>query len=345
MALSNSQYEAIIKKYEHTRDYNRQLLETRREKVYASIPVYQELEESVSGLAAATAKLVLEGDDTARDKLRARLSEISRQRAELLTEAGFPPDYLDPVYTCKECQDTGYVVAENGLKEKCRCFRQQELSIRYAQSNIQDMIRRENFSTLSYEYYQGEDLQHFRAAATLSKDFAKNFKESYRNLFFYGTVGTGKSFLSGCIACELLQAGFSVIYFSASGLFDRLARYAFDSRAREALQDFYEDLYQCDLLIIDDLGTEVTNSFVTSQLFACLNERGLRRKSVIISTNLCLEELRDRYSDRIFSRITSNFSLCKLTGPDIRIYRKRMANTALAQDVQNITETTDVVTR
>ena len=338
MALTNSQYEAIIKEYERTRDYNRQLLETRRQQVYRSVPGYLELEESVSGMAAAAAKLMLEGDDAAQKTLKARLSELSQKRARLLSDAGFSSNYLEPIYTCPDCQDTGYVSAENGLREKCHCFRQQELSLRYAQSNIQDMIRRENFSTLSYEYYQGEDLQHFKAAVTLSKDFTENFKEGYRNLFFYGTVGTGKSFLSGCIACELLQAGFSVIYFSASGLFDRLARYAFDSKSREALQDFYEDLYQCDLLIIDDLGTEVTNSFVTSQLFACLNERGLRRKSTIISTNLSLEELRDRYSDRIFSRITSNFSLCKLTGPDIRIYRKRMANNVPVQDGAGITD-------
>ena len=327
MALSNPQYEAIIKNYERTRDDNRHLLETRRAQVYASVPEYQKLEESVSGLAASAARLVLEGDDSALTQLKAKLSEISKQRTDLLTGAGFSADYLEPFYTCPLCQDTGYVTGSEGLREKCRCFRQQEISILYAQSNIQDMIKRENFNTLSYEYYQGEDLQHFKAAVHLSKDFTENFKECFRNLFFYGTVGTGKSFLSGCIAGELLQSGFSVIYFSASGLFDRLARYAFDSKAKEALQDFYEDLYQCDLLIIDDLGTEVTNSFVTSQLFACLNERSLRKKSVIISTNLSLEELRDRYSDRIFSRITSNFSLCKLTGPDIRIYRKRMANT------------------
>ena len=89
------------------------------------------------------------------------------------------------------------------------------------------------------------------------------------------------------------------------------------------MQDFCEDIYGCDLLIIDDLGTEITNTFVASQLFSCLNERGLRKKSMIISTNLSLEELRDRYSDRIFSRITSSFSLCKLTGQDIRICKKR----------------------
>lgn len=149
--------------------------------------------------------------------------------------------------------------------------------------------------------------------------FVQNFKQDYHNLFFYGTVGTGKSFLSGCIASELLQTGHSVIYFSASGLFDTLARYAFDSRAKEALSGFYEDLYNCDLLIIDDLGTEMTNTFVASQLFSCLNERHLRKNATIISTNLSLEELRDRYSDRVFSRITSHYDLCKLTGPDIRM--------------------------
>lgn len=331
MALSSSQFESIIKGYERTRDHNRHILEARTKQIYDTIPGYRELDESVSGLSVSAAKLMLSGDDTASERLKRELADIARQRSDLLAANGFPADYLEPIYTCEHCQDTGYITNAEGLKEKCRCFRKQELSVRYAQSNIQDMILKENFSTLSYDYYQGEDLQHFKAAVALSREFVQNFRESGDNLFFYGTVGTGKSFLSGCIAQELLQAGYSVIYFSASGMFERLAGYSFDSGAKEALRDFYEDLYGCDLLIIDDLGTELTNSFVTSQLFSCLNERGLRKKSTVISTNLSLEELRDRYSDRIFSRITSNFSLCKLTGPDIRIFKKRMSNTAAQQ--------------
>lgn len=326
MALSNSQYEVIMKGYEQTRDENRHLLESRRKRIYENLPGYLELEDSVISLSAAAARLILEGDASASARLHSQLSELAHRRVRLLSAAGFPADYLNPIYTCADCQDTGYVSTAEGLREKCHCFRNQELAILYAQSNIQDMISRENFSTLSYEYYQGDDLQHFKAAVELSKDFAENFGQDYHNLFFYGTVGTGKSFLSGCIASELLQSGYSVIYFSASGLFDRLARYTFDPKEKSVLHDFYSDLYDCDLLIIDDLGTEVTNSFVTSQLFSCLNERGLRQKSTIVSTNLSLEELRDRYSDRIFSRITSSFSLCKLTGPDIRIYKKRQAN-------------------
>lgn len=162
----------------------------------------------------------------------------------------------------------------------------------------------------------------------LCHEFVKNFKKDYRNILFYGTVGTGKSFLSGCIARELMDAGFSVIYFGASGFFDLLARFSFDYREKAALQELCEDIYSCDLLIIDDLGTEITNSFAASQLFSCLNERSLRKKSMIISTNLKLEEIRDRYSDRIFSRLTGSFALCRLTGPDIRIIKKRAQNSS-----------------
>lgn len=325
MALNNMQYESIIKGYEQKQDRNRHELSDRKEQIYKQIPEYQELEDSVSTLSVASMKLILDGDEKAGEKLHASLQDIAARKQKLLTDAGFPADYLEPIFDCPDCRDTGYVEGANGQKEKCHCFKSQEISMLYEQSNIQEVIGKENFSTLSYQYYQGDDLRRFESAVELCRSFVQNFKQDYHNLFFYGTVGTGKSFLSGCIARELLQKGCSVIYFSAAGLFDTLARYAFDAKAKESLYGFYKDIYNCDLVIIDDLGTEVTNSFVTSQLFSCLNERNLRQKSTIISTNLSLEELRDRYSDRIFSRITSNYTICKLTGPDIRILKKRLS--------------------
>lgn len=331
MALNNLQYEAIIKGYEQTRDRNRHEEAVRREQVYKQLPAYQELALSVSTLSAAAARKMLDGDDAAQTRLHEELQEIALRKRKLLTQAGFPADYLEPIYDCPDCKDTGYLQKEvlsseeAGPKEKCHCFRRQEIALLYEQSHLQESLARENFSTLSYEYYEGEDLRRFKTTVDLCQNFVQNFKQDYHNLFFYGTVGTGKSFLSGCIANELLKNGYSVIYFSSAGLFDTLARFTFDSKEKEALSQFYEDLYNCDLVIIDDLGTEVTNSFVTSQLFACLNERHLRKKATVISTNLSLEELRDRYSDRIFSRITSHYAICKLTGPDIRIYKKRMA--------------------
>ncbi len=329
MALSNNQYEAIIKGYERTRDANRVLTEQKRDHVYGMIPEFRQLADSVSTLSVSGMRRMLEGDGNARANLHQQLAEIAAAQKRLLEEHGFPSDYLEPVYNCPDCKDTGYLPGKTAVREKCHCFRQQEISILYAQSHIQDMITRENFSTLSYEYYRDQDLRHFEAAVRLSKKFVQNFKEDYHNLFFYGTVGTGKSFLSGCIAKELLETGNSVIYFSASGMFELLAMYSFDAKVKESLYGLYDDLYDCDLLIIDDLGTEITNNFVTSQLFSCLNQRHLRQKATLISTNISLEELRDRYSDRIFSRITSSFTLCKLTGPDIRILKRRMANTTI----------------
>lgn len=327
MALNKAQYESIIKAYERTRDRNRYLSEERRKFIYANVPGYKELDESVSTVSVSLAADVIDGNEGALQQLHDSLHDISLRKAKLLSDAGYLPNYLDPIYDCPDCQDTGFFPGQNGIRTKCHCFRSREISILYNQSNIHETIARENFSTLSYEYYQGEDLVRFERAVNICRNFVQNFKQDYHNLFLYGTVGTGKSFLSGCIANELLQRGCSVIYFSACNLFDTLARYSFDRTSKEALCDFYEDLYHCDLVIIDDLGTELTNAFVASQLFSCLNERQLRRKSTIISTNLSLEELRDRYSDRVFSRITSNYDLCKLTGPDVRMLKKRNANT------------------
>jgi DNA replication protein DnaC len=119
-----------------------------------------------------------------------------------------------------------------------------------------------------------------------------------------------------------MDTGKLVIYFSASQLFEALSKSTFDKDSKEAVSGISDDICNCDLLIIDDLGTELTNSFVSSQLFSCLNNRHLRKKSTIINTNLSLGELRDRYSDRIFSRITSNYEVCKLTGRDIRMQKK-----------------------
>ena len=323
MALTVSQYNSILRQYEEHQTRNRHLHDQRLHHIYETVPGYQALDEAVASTSVAQGKRMLAGDTNALAQLKDQLKDLAQKRAALLLENGYPADFLDPIYDCPDCQDTGYVHGQ-----KCHCFRQAEIALLYEQSNLKRMLEKENFGTLSYSFFQGDELTSYRQAVEKCKNFCTNFKTSYQNLFFYGTVGTGKSFLSGCIASELLQTGHSVIYFSASGLFDTLARYAFDSRAKEALSGFYEDLYNCDLLIIDDLGTEMTNTFVASQLFSCLNERHLRKNATIISTNLSLEELRDRYSDRVFSRITSHYDLCKLTGPDIRMCKKRMQNTS-----------------
>lgn len=319
MALTNSQYNTIMKTYEEKQLKSRHALEERLDYVHKTIPAYQELSSRISSLSIESASRLLEGDESALADLKETLSSLRAKKADLLSASGLPSDYLELQYVCPDCKDTGYIG-----QQKCHCFKQQIISLLYKQSNIKEMLEENNFSTLSYDFYEEEDLLHFQNAVKTCKDFIDCFNSDYHNLFFYGTVGTGKSFLSGCVAKELMDMGHSVIYFSSSGLFEKLSQISFDYNAKEELADLYEDLYSCDLLIIDDLGTELTNNFSSSQFFSCLNERILRKKSIIISTNLSLQELRDRYSDRIFSRITSNFKLCKITGPDIRMYKKRL---------------------
>lgn len=320
MSLNNLQYNTILHNYEKCRDKNRHLLNERREEVYRKVDGYQALDEAVSSCSVSYGKKLLNGDENAMEDLRHTLAELSDSKQKLLTSYGYPSDYLEPIYDCQDCQDTGYI---NG--SKCHCFRRQMITLLYEQSGIQQMLSENNFATLSEEFYEGEDLARFRAAVESCHEFIRQFPEGCPNLFLYGTVGTGKSFLSGCIAKELLDKGHSVIYFSAVQLFDLLSEYSFDKN-KDSLYNPYEDLYNCDLVIIDDLGTEIANNFVTSKLFNCLNERQLRKKSTIISSNLSLEELKSLYSDRIFSRVTANYVFRKLTGPDVRMSKKRMLN-------------------
>lgn len=321
MPLTNSQYDAIMRAYEEKQRSARHRLEHNTETVYSKIPAYEELDRQVASVSIKQGRRLLNGDSSALQGLKLRLKELSEKKASLLREHGFPADFLVPKYECEKCHDTGYV--DN---KKCSCFRAAEIDLSYEQSHIKNLLKTENFSALSYDYYEGEDYEKFTKAVQICQNFIKSFHLDYRNLYFYGTVGTGKSFLSCCVAKELIDKGYLVIYFSATQLFDALSKSTFEKDSREAVSGISDDIYDCDLLIIDDLGTELTNSFVSSQLFSCLNNRHLRKKSTIITTNLSLGELRDRYSDRIFSRITSNYDVCKLTGRDIRMLKKTSAS-------------------
>ena len=152
----------------------------------------------------------------------------------------------------------------------------------------------------------------------ICRRFIDTFGEEFRNLFFYGSVGVGKTFLSTCIARGIMNREFSVVDFSAPQLFNTLAQTKFDKNDTDA-KNMAEYIYNCDLLIIDDLGSEYTNAFIAAQFFTCINERLIHRRSTIISTNLSLESLADLYTERSFSRITRSYALLKLIGDDIRI--------------------------
>ena len=326
MALSNSQYDAILRTYEQKQRNNRDLLDKRRQTVYNQIPELENLHNSLSLLGVKQARKLLNGDEHALQELKEERKKLTDRKAMLLTSAGYPADYLEPIYDCADCRDTGYIG-----NQKCHCFQKAIIDLLYTQSNLKNVLAKENFGTFSFAYYSENhvdsvtgrsSLETMQNAHRTALEFVDTFSDEFRNLFLYGDTGVGKTFLSNCIAKELIDRAFSVIYFTAYDFFDTLAKSKFEKD--DTAEMMSEHIFDCDLLIIDDLGTELPNSLTVSQLFLCLNERLLRRKSTVISTNLSLESIVDIYSERTFSRITSNYTMLKLTGDDIRIKMKLM---------------------
>ncbi len=319
MSITNAQYDEIMREYEQTQNANRHLHDTRLAEVFAKIPEFKALDSSVATISLEQGKKLIEGDLDALCVLRNKIKELSAKKKSLLLANGFNEDYLEPIYSCSACKDTGYV-----NNEKCNCFKQRILKIIYSQSNIEERLKLENFDTLDMDYYGDSELEKMKDIIDSCRAFADNFENTYDNMFLYGSVGAGKTFLTNCIAKEILDKGHSVIYFTAQQLFDKLAKYAFRAEtAEENIDKMHEDVFNCDLLIIDDLGTELINSFVQSQLFMIVNERDLRRKSTIISTNYALSDIRTLYSERISSRIFSKYQLKEFEVADLRVKMKR----------------------
>lgn len=326
MALTNTQYDALLRTYQKKQFRARHELDRHYEEVYTSCPELKELDGQIASLSVSQAKKHLAGDTNALLVLKSELNRLTEKKAALLAKNQFPADYLNPHYECPRCQDTGYIGVE-----KCICFKKAAIDMLYTQSNIKNILKVENFDYFSFDYYSDEEadrdlvsgLTPRQAAHKAHEDawrFIKQFGKEQQNLLLYGSTGLGKTFLTHCIARELIERAHSVIYFTAFQMFELFKKYNF--RPTDEDKELYQYIFDCDLLIIDDLGTELTNSFVSSELFLCLNERLLNGRSTIISTNLSLNALSATYSERIFSRISSNYTMVKFLGMDIRIQKK-----------------------
>ena len=323
MALNNSQYNEVMRDYERQQLKNRHEQQRRIEEIYERIPQIRALDEEIRSQGAASARQALGGDRKAGSRFRSVLADLREQKQVLLAAAGYPTDYMDLQYRCPECQDTGYAKGH-----RCHCFEQARTRILYAQSNIRQILQRENFDTLSYEWYDNKErleplratqLEYMRTVMRRCQEFAADFPRGGQNLLFTGSTGVGKTFLTNCIAKALIDRYFSVIYLTSQDLFEMTSRYKFGREPQEGAEEAFRQILECDMLIIDDLGTEVNNTFVSSQLFYCINERINRQKGTIISTNLSMGMLRDTYSYRVTSRIMSHYAAIPLYGEDIRI--------------------------
>lgn len=317
-------YPSISELYERRR-YDNQLL--RRERIndtYKRCPALETIDIQLRALALKKGRnrLCTNATETMDDLLK-KEQQLNLEKQHLLQSHCIPKDYMDEIYTCKLCKDVGSV---NG--SFCSCYTQLKANLLFEHSPIFKQMEKENFDTFDFSLYSNQ----ISAGATMSPrenielvyDYAKTFAKEFpncKNLMLQGSTGVGKTFLTNCIAKELIQHCVSVCYLSATKFFDVLAAHAFSKDNSNEAKEQYQLIQDCELLIIDDLGTELHNSFVDSALFEILNERHKKDLRILISTNLDMKHFGDTYSKRTLSRITEQFDVIPIFGTDIRMIK------------------------
>ena len=345
MSRHNDYYNAVQRMYDSRQLNNQRTYDLRKQEVYRCVPALealdrQQVSDSIRRIKASLtarsgADSPASGSDTRLLDRQSNLTsdngipDYAAQRKKLLTEAGFPEDYLEMQYLCPLCKDTGFV-----NEQRCKCFKTAFINLLYGDSALRNALDKENFSTFSYEYFSKDitdpltgltSYETIQIAVETAKEFIDGFGRSdteTHNLLICGNTGVGKTFLTNCIAHELINAGHGIVYLSANELLKVLEDYKFrrnDTDDFETVYERYTSVYECDLLIIDDLGTELTNKATITELFELLNKRQLQHRSTIISTNLSMQHIKETYSERIFSRIASNYDYIRIFGEDIRL--------------------------
>lgn len=324
--MYKSMLKEISKEYEKKRDYNKFLQKKRIEEVYEKIPRIKVIDQEISKTGLEMAKLILSKPSSYEEIVLAtkdKINQLEMEKAFLLTESNIKKDYMELSYDCSKCKDTAYL--ESG--SQCSCLKQVLISRAYKMSNIEKLLERENFSKFNLDVFSNDKFEdeyltpreNMSEILSVSQNFIRNFKEDNGdNLLFYGTTGLGKTFMSNCIAKELIDSNQIVVYQTAFTILEILADHRF-RRGETEFNDFqYNQLFECDLLIIDDLGTEISNTFTNAEIFNIVNTRIISSKKTIISSNLTPKEISDIYTDRVFSRVLDKFISFKFYGEDLR---------------------------
>lgn len=261
--------------------------------------------------------------------LTAETEKLKQKRASLLQEAGFDEKYLEDVYECNLCKDTGYI-KEDVIQKRCPCHRKLVVSMLKKQSVM--FNENHTFETFRSDYYSQEvdearfgisvsPRAHMEKVLGKVKSFVENFDNpDADNMIFSGRTGTGKTFMANCVMASLLDSGKEVLFMPAGSLFKPFAVY--DNDEKEDMRDLKDMIYGCDLLIIDDLGSEKMTSARYSEFIDILNTRAQAGRKNIITTNLTPKNIRDTYDERISSRLLGTYDIYRFTGDDIRLKTK-----------------------
>ena len=337
--MDNSLLKQVLKEYDEKRTRAVQAAEERKKDLMSVNPRLQEIDKELTLNSIQISKSILVSDSKEKAALLANLKKknnsLIKEKNDFIKNLSKENNYLNPHFECKLCKDTGYV-QKDGKLAMCSCLKQRIFDIAYNKSNMGN-LERENFSSFNIRIFSDkadkalyksdisprENMQVIREKV---KSFIENFDDpEEKNLIFTGNTGVGKTFLTNCIANEMLKLGKTVLYQTAPVMFDEINDAKFGRE--NARFDLYENILNVDLLIIDDLGTEkITDSKVT-ELFTIINTRLLNQNhkitKTIISTNLNVDELFKTYTTRIGSRLAGNYRFLRFFGDDLRFKKAK----------------------
>ncbi len=327
MEIKNEIQAKIENEYLRLRELNNSKKEHEKSLLYMQLPRVEEIDREISLLAIRSAERVLKENispEHATAQMKEQAEALRKERRTLMAENGI--EEFVPGYNCPKCCDTGYT--EGG---RCVCYIQKLQSFLKmpGDRNVSDFeyIKEAKFENFNLNYYEKEidpdlgrspyDVMKVTLANCLK--YCAEFEPGKSgNLLLFGPSGLGKTFMSGCIANKVSQRGYFVMYKSSYKLFQFLEDYKFGKANREEYSAVYNAVYDCDLLIIDDFGTEFITSYTQSVFFDLLNSRLLEGKSTVISTNLQIAKLEDIYQERVMSRLRNEFKALRFVGSDVR---------------------------
>lgn len=323
MPYNSKIYQMAKSVLENKRDKNSHLLEKRREEIISKLPEYLKIKNRTLSLFNDYMKNSGAYTKEETESLKEQIKQCELERKKLLKDNGYDENYLEPIYDCHECKDTGYI-----NNNQCDCLIKILNEIAKKESRLSYILDEQNFDNFNLNIYSEISTDNNISPKDNMKNilaFVKRFIEEFDNrntksLLFTGSTGVGKTYLSSCIAKTMIDKGKNVLYQSSAKLCEILEEYKFNrENAIYDTKNIVQDIYDIDLLIIDDFGTEFKTSYTLSAIFELINSRLVNNKKTIVSTNLSIIELKDIYSERLFSRFIGEFDILEFIGEDLRM--------------------------
>ncbi len=289
----------------------------RIEEISRKIPEISEINRYLFGTSKKLMEIISRRENVGEkiEKLRKSNLEAQNMIRNILVQNGYPEDYLDIHYNCSECQDTGY-----SKGELCKCFKKLCGMLSAKEMNKNSQIKLSSFDTFNLSYYSGNDYHVMKRIFEFTRSYAETFRGNSGSILMFGKTGLGKTHLSLAIANEVLKKGYSVIYDSTINILRKIEKEHF---GKNSFADTLSLILDCDLLILDDLGTEYETPFYSSTIYNIINTRLNSDKPTIVSTNLDYAGIEKRYDERVVSRLCAVYTCLEFKGEDVRLQKRK----------------------